>query len=90
MAEWLNQKYFFLGGLPELRLPGDPDAESGRLGKLIIDNDLSEPIPGDSVERASAVFGLCGSLLVSVDDVTVNVGFGVGLVAIELRLPETE
>ena len=57
VLEWLNQKYFFLfGGLPELRFPGDPEAERGRFGRLIMAIDLSaEVMPGESVERASAV-----------------------------------
>jgi hypothetical protein len=89
--DWLNQKYFFLlGGLPELRVPGDPEADSGRLGRLIIDKVLSEAMPSDKVERASAVLGLSGERCASFDGLTMNVGFGAGLAAIELMLPETE
>jgi hypothetical protein len=89
--DWLNQKYFFLlGGLPELRVPGDPEADSGRLGRLIIDKVLSEAMRSDKVERASAVLGLSGETCASFDGLTMNVGFGAGLAAIELMLPETE
>jgi hypothetical protein len=57
LLEWVNQKYFFLvGGLPELKLPGDPDAESGRFARLIMDMDRSSVVmAGESVESASAV-----------------------------------
>jgi len=54
---WLSQKYFFLlGGLPELKLPGDPEADKGRFGRLMTSSDLlPEAILTERVERASAV-----------------------------------
>ena len=57
--EWLNQKCFFLvGGLPDPATAGDPEAESGLFGRLIIDMDLSAL--ADSEKRSiagSAVLG---------------------------------
>ena len=47
MAEWLNQKYFFLfGGLPELRLRLAIQMQKVDVwAELIIDNDLSAGSP---------------------------------------------
>jgi hypothetical protein len=91
LLEWLNQKYFFLlGGLPEVNVPGDPEADRGRLGRLIMDRFLSEAMPDDKVDKASAVFGLSGETEVLVEDVTTTIGLGVGLAAIELMLPDRE
>ena len=57
---------------------------------MIIDRALPEAMPGDNVERASAVLGLFEEGVPSFDEVIMNVGFGVGLAAIELMLPERE
>jgi len=89
---WFNQKYFFLfGGLPELTVPGGPEADKGRLGRLITDNDLSpEAMLPVKVDKASAVCGRSGEPLVdSLEELITRVGLGVGL-AIELILPDSE
>lgn len=72
-------------------VPGDPEADKGRLGRLIADSELSpEARMADNVERASAVCGRSGELLVdSLEELITRVGRGVGL-AIELMLPDNE
>ena len=71
---------------------GEPEAESGRFGRLIIDIDLSvfELLDGKRSD-GSAVFGLsCGlSISMRTGELTFEASRGVGL-AIELMLPETE
>jgi hypothetical protein len=88
----LNQKCFFLvGGLPEVRVAGESDADKGLFGRLIMVRDLSfDDMPGDIVESASAVRGRSGELIFeSLEELITSAGRGVGL-AMELMLPDKE
>lgn len=95
LGEFEDQKCFFLvGGLPELVTAGDPEAERGLLGRLIIDFAFSaRSKPENSRVVGSAVLGRSGGLSMSVamgELRFVDGVRGVGLAAIELILPDTE
>jgi hypothetical protein len=61
VSECVYQKcFFFVGGLLILSVPGEPEADSGLLGRLIIDKVLSDAMLGDKVDMASAVCGRSG------------------------------
>ena len=94
LGEFENQKCFFLvGGLPEPVTAGEPEADNGLFGRLIIDIAFSALAEAENSSVAvSAVRGLSGGLSISkpVGELTFDMVRGVGLAAIELILPDTE
>lgn len=94
VGEFENQKCFFLvGGLPELVTAGDPDADKGLFGRFIIDRAFSARAGAENSNVVgSAVLGLATGLSISalMGEMIFGVARGVGLVAIELILPDTE
>ena len=95
-AELVNQKCFFLvGGLPLFVMAGEPEADNGLFGKLTITESWIGPVrPRPNVE-GSAVTGLLRGLIsdpigLLKDCSPAQDSRGVGLVAIELMLPDKE
>lgn len=95
-AELLDQKCFFLvGGLPLLVTAGEPEADSGRFGKVTTpDSCIGSERPRPNV-AGSAVTGLLRGLTSEPigllnDCSPAQERRGFGLVAMELILPERE
>jgi hypothetical protein len=93
-GEFDDQKCFRLvGGLPDAVIAGEPDADSGRFGRLIAVSAFSARAgPENSRVVASAVLGRSRGLSVSgeIGELIVRTDFGVGLAAMELMLPDSE